>query len=211
LNYLPGKYSYGTPTANLNAFINFYSTEERHMFANTGVVMRTYHIYLPPGPLTAGYAVEACWVPPITTPVTDPLSDFPITANQDEPYYFKYTINNDEVIDFYNCCGGDLECERLRVDYLDWQEDEPSVHCMMPVKPEPWTDGGNRMLYMHCESDEYSDSWQAWPLMITPDHPGEPYGYTDGKYRGWLLAFGGYSMPYNQFVYSVWDFEIDLP
>jgi hypothetical protein len=53
-NYWPGKYSNGTPTANLNAFLNFYTDEQRHMFRVSGKVDRTYHIWLPPGPLTMG-------------------------------------------------------------------------------------------------------------------------------------------------------------
>jgi hypothetical protein len=36
LNYWPGKYSIGTPTANINAYLNFYTDENRHMFTNYG-------------------------------------------------------------------------------------------------------------------------------------------------------------------------------
>ena len=98
-NYWPGKYSKGTPTANLNGYIDFYTDEQRHMFRSYGVEERTYHIWLPPGPLVAGYAVEACWEPPTVTPVTDPLNDFPISANQQEPYHFEHIVNNNEPIE----------------------------------------------------------------------------------------------------------------
>ena len=98
-NYYEGKYASGTPTANLNAYKNFYTHENRHMFMTDGAVTRTYTIWLPPGEvITAGYAVEACWEPPLNTPVTDPINDFPLTANQVEAYEFKCILNDGEII-----------------------------------------------------------------------------------------------------------------
>ena len=81
-NYSPGKYSNGTPRANINGYLNFY-TENRHMFSCNKSVTRVYHIWLPPGqPVVAGYAVDACWEPATVTPVKDPIADFPVSANQ---------------------------------------------------------------------------------------------------------------------------------
>jgi hypothetical protein len=95
----------------LNAFLNFYNDEKRHMFRDDGAVSRTYHIWLPSGqPVIAGYAIEACWEPPSTTPVKDPLSDFPISANQDEAYKFYVNINNGQPItDPARCVGDDFD------------------------------------------------------------------------------------------------------
>ncbi len=120
--YWPGKLSRGTPTANVNAFLNFYTDEDRHMFRSDGWVEETYHIWLPPGPLVAGYAVDACWVQPKVTPVTDPASDFPFSANQPEPYFFEIVVNNNEVIDFEPCCGGDPfgDCTQLWAEARSW-------------------------------------------------------------------------------------------
>jgi len=105
LSYWKGKYASGTPTANINGFLNFYSIEERHIFEHDASVERTYHIFLPPGPLIAGYAVDACWEPPTVTPVTDPVNDFPITANQPEAYFFELVWNDDKPVKAPICCN----------------------------------------------------------------------------------------------------------
>jgi len=121
-NYWEGKYASGVPNADLNAYLNFYTDEERHMFTVDGIVYRTYTIYLPPGPLVAGYAVEACWEPPLVTPVTDPLNDFPITANQPEPYHFEYVVNNGEVITDCDDCCFYINCDKVRIELQQWNE-----------------------------------------------------------------------------------------
>ncbi len=127
-NYWPGKFSKGTPTANVNAFLNFYTDEDRHMFQCNGQVERTYHISLPGGAVTAGYAIEACWEPATVTPVTNPVDDFPFSANQREPYYFEYVLNNNEVITQDNCCGTtEYDCEKLWLEYLQWYGEVPNI------------------------------------------------------------------------------------
>jgi len=126
LNYWPGRYSRGLPNAGLNAYLNFYTDEERHMFRTFGEVTRTYKIWLPPGePVVAGYAVEACWEPPLVSPVTNPVADFPISANQPEPYYFNIILNNGEpIVHGSGCCGADSPdgCDTLRLDVREWDE-----------------------------------------------------------------------------------------
>ncbi len=104
-NYWPGKFSNGTPTANVNGYLNFYSNEDRHMFECDATVSRTYHVSLPPGPVVVGYAVEACWEPPLVMPVTNPAEDFPITANQPEAYHFNVVFNDGQPITDPNCCN----------------------------------------------------------------------------------------------------------
>jgi hypothetical protein len=104
-NYYQGKYASGTPTANINGFLYFYSNETRHMFEEGKSASRTYHIWLPTGPVEAGYAVDACWEPPDVTPVTNPATDFPVSANQPEPYHFKVVANDGlPVTDGDGCC-----------------------------------------------------------------------------------------------------------
>jgi len=92
--YYPGRLSVGTPTATINAYRDFYTDEERHLFRAGGIVTRTYRIQTQPGPMVVGYAVDACWEPPIVTPVIDPLADFPPSANCPEPYHFEVNIND---------------------------------------------------------------------------------------------------------------------
>jgi len=120
-SYWEGRFARGVPNADLNAYLNFYSHEERHMFASDASVSRTYHIWLPPGPVVAGYAVEACWEPPTVTPVTNPLEDFPVSANQGEAYHFKFVVNNGEVItECEDCCGGTSDCSEIYVEHAQW-------------------------------------------------------------------------------------------
>jgi hypothetical protein len=52
--------------------------------------------------MVVGYAVDACWEPPLVTPVLDPLTHFPPTANQPEPYRFEVVINDGEPVKKYD-------------------------------------------------------------------------------------------------------------
>ena len=121
-NYWEGKYASGVPNADLNAYLDFYSHEERHIFLTDSQVQRTYQIWLPPGkPVVAGYAVEACWEPPTVTPVRNPFADFPVSANQPEAYYFRYVVNNGEEIadcDEWPFMGWD--CSVMYVEVAQW-------------------------------------------------------------------------------------------
>jgi len=126
-NYWQGKYAKGAPNAGINAYLNFYTDEERHMFRTGGQVSRTYRIWLPPGePVIAGYAVEACWEPPTVTHVTNPFEDFPISANQPEPYHLKMVVNNgDPIVRYSPCCGEDPDgCATLRIECKGWARDD---------------------------------------------------------------------------------------
>jgi hypothetical protein len=209
LKYWPGKYSSGTPTGNLNAYLNFHTTEERHMFSDTGVVSRTYHIYLPPGPLVAGYAVEACWAPPENVPVLDPLEDFPISANQEEPYHWRLVINNDEPITSSPCCPSDPDdpCDTFRVDVLQWAyDDQPweGVDGMWVWIPEPYP--GDSGWYM-------SVFWGQCP----PSYPGSVWtsgipfsAYPDGTHRGFSVVWRGeLDGSRYEVSHTVFDFTVD--
>ncbi len=169
-NYWPGKHSNGTPSANVNGYMNYYSNENRHMFESDAKVTRMYHISLPPGPLVVGYAIEACWVPPLVTPVINPAVDFPITANQPEPYYFNVVFNDGEPVTDWDCCNEELpytvheaRCEmdlwyfpqppddygtafwvKLHSDQLFWSSEFHSLS----GAPRPWDD--------HCDG---LDNW----------------------------------------------------
>jgi hypothetical protein len=97
-HYMAGKRSSGTPTGAINGFKNFYTDEDRHLFRAGHSVTSTYRIQTQPGPMTVGYAIDACWEPPINMPVTDPLTDFPPSANQPEPYQFSVIVNDGQPV-----------------------------------------------------------------------------------------------------------------
>ena len=94
-NYMKGKFSTGLPNSTVNAYKAYWTHEERRMFLPGYEVTRTYRIQTQPGPMIVGYAVEACWEPPLVTPVTDPAVDFPISANQGEPYIERYYLEDE--------------------------------------------------------------------------------------------------------------------
>ena len=120
-NYWEGRWAKGTPTANVNGYINFYSREERYIFEHNQTVSRIYTIWLPPGEeVVAGYAVEACWEPAINKPVTDPVVDFPVSANQPEAYHFKCVINDGNPIDDPECCMRDGTIHDARAEIYTW-------------------------------------------------------------------------------------------
>jgi len=207
LSYWPGKYSHGTPTANLNAYINIYTVENRHMFPDYAVKSRVYHIYLPPGPVAAGYAVEACWMPPDKTPVTDPASDFPISANQDEPYYLRMVINNDQPITESPCCGGNYpdRCSDLRLESLLWYHLNPPWNNLTGIwtcTPEPYLHGGIGAVYP-CPV-----SYPEW-LAVDPISFSH---YSDGTYRGFAVVWASTPLPDYQRLqvgYTVFDWTVD--
>ena len=71
--------------------------------------------------MTAGYAVEACWEPPTVTPVTDPVADFPTSANQNEAYFVNWVLNNGEPVKYdTKCCGHVGDCSQLYLEIEQW-------------------------------------------------------------------------------------------
>jgi len=197
--YWEGRYASGTPTANLNGFKNFYTHEERHYFAHYGSVSRTYHIWLPPGPVVAGYAVEACWEPPTVTPVKNPVTDFPITANQPEAYEFYYVLNNGEPITEPDCCGQNYDPSEAYAYMKAWGHSEPLFAL--------FTD--------HC--DEFGGEWppcgDKWPNQYCADSLFNADRFPDGDYIGVLIHHkgGAYYPPYTEgTAYTVFEFTIDL-
>jgi hypothetical protein len=182
-NYWPGKYSNGTPTANVNGFLNYYSNENRHMFECDASISRTYHIWLPPGPLVVGYGVEACWEPPLVNPVINPAQDFPISANQPEPYYFNVVINDGQPVTDKNCCNQENELP-------DWTVHEARVEMNLwyfPLPPDSWN--GTFWVAVHMEEQ----------FNYCGDGPGfgdSPYLYDDhcdGPENWWCLMGGAFT------------------
>jgi len=170
-NYWPGKYSKGLPNAGLNAYLNFYSVPERHVFFTDSQVQRTYKIWLPPGePVVAGYAVEACWEPPTVMPVKNPLTDFPLSANTSEPYFYDVIINNGEpVVENSGCCGFEegAECDTLRIVDKEWDGDHNTHITWWDPEFTYW--GGTVGIAWSPCGDEYPDSyWTSSPMAARP-------------------------------------------
>jgi hypothetical protein len=173
-NYWKGKYSNGTPNADINAYLNFYSLENRHIFQVGHIISKTYKIYLPPGqPVIAGYAVEACWEPPTKTPVTNPIDDFPITANQTEPYAFHVIINNGEPIKYQGGCCPE-ECDTLRMFAPIWGDSPDHLQCFYKSHPGGW-DGSTSLAIFPCGT-EYPYCYhyeEGSPLLFSEFQPGK--------------------------------------
>jgi len=204
-NYWPGRYARGAPSANVNAYLNFYTDENRHMFRDDGVVTRTYHVWLPPGePVVAAYAVEACWEPPINTPVTDPASDFPSTANQEDAYEFYYILNNGQPITDPDCCGGDPGDPGT--GYIVWKNWTPVTY--------PY---GYVFAYYTEHSNENGWHWppcgDEWPDQYCAGDIFQADHFPDGDFIG--VAIGRQETLYpspqvKEGAYTVFEFTIDL-
>jgi hypothetical protein len=174
-------------------------------------VTRDYHIYLPPGPLTAGYAVEACWEPPTTTPVIDPANDFPISANQDEPYHFRVVVNNGQPITHNPCCGTSTAdpCSDLWFEAEQWGGF--TINAMCTWMPEPHLQGIPPYI-LPCDPDAGKYGMEGglgftWPK---GSHFGDPSdGYPDGTYRSYAVVFRRLGTPEDcfrdQYAFTVFD------
>ncbi len=86
LRYIPGKLATGGDlSATLNPFVAYRQNSPRRMFVAGASETRTFRLYLPPGPIHFGYAVDACWQL-VPHEIVDPLVDFPPDANCLEAY-----------------------------------------------------------------------------------------------------------------------------
>jgi len=199
--YWEGKYASGVPNGDLNAYLDFYTHEERHMFDCMGAVERTYTIWLPPGEdVVAGYAVDACWELPLKTPVTDPAQDFPLTANQPEPYYLRYIINNGEPItDCETFEMQNYDCAYTRVELKQWGSiDWWSTWFTMP-------DGkmGSHGILQPCEPPQDS----VFEFQDGPCYEGQG----NGRYLTVLCVTDEQPLPDKVLAYTLCDYVIDEP
>ncbi len=79
-----------TPQTTVTPYKLFNSEEKRRAFYVNDEITREYHITLPEGSFTFGYAVDASWWPPSKTPVTNPIDDFPLEANAEDPWKVEF-------------------------------------------------------------------------------------------------------------------------
>ncbi len=125
--YYEGKFATPTvPNADLNGFIRhitYGAANTRNVLYPADSEKQTYSLALPSGEFVLGYAVDASWDIPDVDPVTDPMTDFPITANCIEPW--RIEVSSDPI-------NGDGSTT-LTIDVFDWQGKEshaaPIIEC----------------------------------------------------------------------------------
>jgi hypothetical protein len=128
-SYLKGKLgTAGAPNALLNGYkryISDFSGNSRNIFSAGDEVMTTFQIEVST-PLEFSYAVDACWAPPISKPVDDPVTDFGPEANCPEPWKIEVEESGPGLTPE----GGSIA---LSIVVYDWQgkdsHDAPLLEC----------------------------------------------------------------------------------
>ncbi|MCX6646448.1 MAG: PKD domain-containing protein, partial [bacterium] len=118
--YYQGKFATSAiPDSDINGF-RYYITDNpannRNAFFAGSSDVQTFSLKLPPAPLVLGYAVDASWWMPISTPVDDPLTDFDTNANCPEPW--KISVTEQPIGQGLTDAGGQT---KLLLDVYDWQ------------------------------------------------------------------------------------------
>jgi len=109
------------PDSTLNGYRRFFSNKPentRNAFWPSDTVTVTYEVDMPnsPNPFVFGYAVDANWKPPLTKPVTDPMTQFALSANCLEAWEIE--VSEIPIGEGLTDCGG---LTRLTIDVYDWQ------------------------------------------------------------------------------------------
>jgi len=118
--YLKGKFATAdAPHSLLNGFMRYMSAgaaNTRNAFYAGDSLTETFEIDMPDSTFIMGYAVDASWESATTKPVTDPIADFPISANCSEPWMIE--IAEDPIGEGLHQFGGSTY---LVIDVYDWQ------------------------------------------------------------------------------------------
>ncbi len=157
--YQSGKFEGASPpTATLNGYKMYYSDDPlntRNAFYAGESNIATFEIDMPDGPFIFGYAVDANWAQPLVKPVTDPMSDFPSSANCPEPWKIEVSEEPDGLglhdeggitllwLDVYDWQGKDshelplIECEELfdGVGMFSWAGDNAGYTTFAKIIP----------------------------------------------------------------------------
>jgi len=134
--YVEGKLAtVQTPTATLNAFKRYVTgdpSNTRNAFFAGDEVTVNNKIDMPDpfNPWVFGYAVDACWAPPINKPVDDPITDFGLAANCPEAW--KISVTSTFAGDGLHAGGGTAT---LRIDVYDRQGTD-DAHPVLVECPE---------------------------------------------------------------------------
>ncbi len=135
--YIQGNFaSPDFPQATLNGYKRFISSgaeNTRNAFYAGDEITVNYEIDMPDFEWRLGYAIDACWAPPVTSPVTDPMIDFGANANCWVPW--KINVTPHPVDQGLTDQGGEVI---LEIFVFDWQGsatyDLPVLEC-----PGLWT------------------------------------------------------------------------
>ncbi|HDS30355.1 MAG TPA: hypothetical protein ENN67_04845, partial [Firmicutes bacterium] len=129
--YIKGKMAtVQAPDSQLNGYIQYISSggTARNAFFAEDEILKTFNIDMPDGVFRFGYAVDACWAPPITKPVTDPIADFGPEANCPEAYNLE--ISKEPIVTGLTPYGGQL---KIVIRDYDWQGPDtvypPVIEC----------------------------------------------------------------------------------
>jgi len=208
--YIEGKLATSQPpNSNLNPFkiyISQGSDNTRNAFYAGDSVSRIYEIHMPFNVFRFGYAIDACWVPPMVEPVTDPMTDFPPEANCPEPY--KIVVNQD---------GEDPDVTGSSTDLLiavyDWQGKDdvypPTVECPElfdgKVTAEWEEDGDGYTIYRATiENAKFAPPGEYWCLVSkVPVENDDSSGWMD------LAAYGIFRV--EVITDNIWPFDVTPP
>jgi len=130
--YIEGRLaSFTPPDAELNGFRKYVTdnpANTRNAFYSGDEITVGFEIDPPDGDFVFGYAVDASWAPPMTKPVTDPMTQFPPGANCAEPW--KVKAIDTPVGDGLTKYGGQTEMT-IRVDDYQGRESHavPVIEC----------------------------------------------------------------------------------
>ncbi|HEX9746704.1 MAG TPA: PKD domain-containing protein [bacterium] len=149
--YLEGKIATSTdPDATINGYKRFVTPDilnNRNAFYAGDEITAQYEVSLPGGPLVFGYAVDASWVPPTTTPVTNPSADFPAEANSVEAWRLDVEVSANTLTE-----GGGSANLKIRIfDY-----DGPDSY-KVPVVECPYLFDGQAVATQVSVNDKFAD------------------------------------------------------
>ena len=128
--YFQGKIATPTlPDATLNGYRRYITNDPantRNALYNGDAVTQSIELRFGANPFALGYAVDACWAPPIIDPVTNPMTDFGPDANCEEPWNLDVA---DLGTGLFELCGNTT----LQIDVYDWQgkstHGDPVIEC----------------------------------------------------------------------------------
>ena len=169
------------PNAVLNGFKRYVSNKAgntRNGFYSGDSVTETYEIALPSGAWVFGYGIDACWLPPTVKPVTDPMTQFPSSANCPEPW--KIVVSADPIpangqtvlsINIYDYSGKSsfkapvIECQELfgGTVLASWKQDFAGYsHWVATIQNSKHAASGTYKCLISVEAKANDPSGKPW-------------------------------------------------
>jgi len=202
LGYIPGHRAPGGDlSATLNPYVAYEQDKQRCVFMPGTLSTRTVLLDVPPGSLEFGYAVDASWFP-AGVEVTDPVNDFPLSANCMEA--FRIDVLRGRRLG--PMTGGTAPIE---VEVFDHQGFE-SISTVTIEAPDVFTGeqalsfamstGDESFLFTGTVTNELAPDYGSYPLLVRVlDNetdmnlgPIDAWEVSDITIReGWVRAWGG--------------------